>query len=229
MLDDRRSLTPDRYCNFFHFSCVGTVSPARGPCPSCLALRCPVDLTPSSVCSCQMDKREHMYLLGLWFRLACSLCYPPLTFWTPSACLSKDTKTRACARRQPLWQWQFFFFCYCVALRLLCWTGSVWHLSVTMPSSCVSRQILSELDTWFRRRCQRPQLTHKRAIRPAHCSQSHFVPALVFLSEDMSQRIKASWLRVVETRRVGWYSAWNEIFFLSLFFRGKCLLLMLFS
>lgn len=101
---------------FFLLFCVGTVSPAHGPCPSCLALRCPVDLTPSSVCSCQMDKREHMYLLGLWFRLACSLCYPPLTFWTPSACLSKDTKTRACARRQPLWQWQFLFLFFFLLL-----------------------------------------------------------------------------------------------------------------
>lgn len=117
---------------------------ARGPC---LAPCCPADITPCIVCSCQMDKREHMYLPGLWFFLACSLCYPPLTFWTLSAFLFKDSKTRACGDRWLFSQWQFFSFFYCLALRLLCWTGSVWHLSVTMPSSCVSRQILSELDT----------------------------------------------------------------------------------
>lgn len=150
IFDDSHSLTPDlHYYFFFLLSWVGTVPPAHGPCPSCLALSCPVDITLSLLCRCQMDKSEHAHLPGLWFLLACSLCYPPLTFWIFYACLFKDSKTTACADRQPFSQWQLPppLFCYCLALHCLCWTGSIWHLSVTMPSSCVSRQILSELDT----------------------------------------------------------------------------------
>lgn len=92
---------------------------------------------------------------------------------------------------------------------------------------CLQTNLVRIRHSWFRRRCQRPQLTYNGAIRPAHCSQSHFVPALVPLSEDRSQRIKASWLSLVETRRVEGYRAWELVF--SFLFCGKCLLLMLFS
>lgn len=57
---------------------------------------------------------------------------------------------------------------------------------------CLQTHLVRIRHSWFRRRRQRLQLTHNRAIRPAHCSQCHFVPALVRLSEAMSQRIKAS-------------------------------------
>lgn len=63
--------------------------------------------------------------------------------------------------------------------------------------------------SWFRSRCQRPQLSHNRAIRPAHCSRSHFVPARFPCLKIMSQRIKSSWLSLGETRRGRSYSALN--------------------
>lgn len=85
--------------------------------------------------------------------------------------------------------------------------------------------------SWFRSRCQRPQLSHNKAIRPSHCSQSHFAPARLPCLKIMSQRIKASWLTLGETRRGQWYSALNfhfHFFFFLILFCGNCLLLMLF-
>lgn len=211
IFDDSHSLTPDlHYYFFFLLSWVGTVPPAHGPCPSCLALSCPVDITLSLLCRCQMDKSEHAHLPGLWFLLACSLCYPPLTFWIFYACLFKDSKTTACADRQPFSQWQLpsppFLLLSSSSLSLLNrqYMAPVCNNALQL---CLQTNLVRIRHSWFRRRCQRPQLTHNRAIRPAHCSRSHFVAALVPLTEDMSQRIKPSWLRLVETTGVEWYCA----------------------
>lgn len=170
------------------------------------APRCPADITPSLVCSRKVDKREQMYLWGLWFRLAYSLCYQPRTLCSVAACLFKDSKSRACAERQPFSQRHFFFLLLSSSLLNRQCMAPVCDDALQL---CLQRHLVRIRHSWFRRRCQRPLVTHNRAIRPAHCSRSHFVPALVPLSEDMSQRIKACWLSPVETRIVEWYSAWN--------------------
>lgn len=201
----------NQICTVLFSSCVGMVSPTHGPCPSCLAPCCPADIS-NILLSLQLpngQKGTHvpsgtLILLGIF-----PLLSTPNLLDTVCLPLLKTQKPEHVQTDRHFHSGNFSVLLLSSLLPPLCWTGSVWHLSVTMPSSCVSRQILSELDTWFRRRCQRPQLTHKRAIRPAHCSRSHFVPAPVLLSEDMSQRIKAAWLNMLETRRVEWYSAWN--------------------
>lgn len=165
------------------------VSPAHGHCSSSLAPCIPEDVTPKVVCGCQMDKRQHMYLLG--FHLACSLCCPPLPF---GHFMPASLKTPKIEHVQTASHFHIVnFFC----LLLSSSSPSLLNRQCMAPvcnnalQLCLQTNLVRIRHSWFRR-CQRPQLTHNRAIRPAHCSQSHFVLALVPLSEDMSQRIKAS-------------------------------------
>lgn len=199
ILDDRRSLTPHLCCifylfvYFFSFS-VGIGSLACGPLPFVPGTALPCGR--NTLLSPQLpngQKGTH-----LWFCLACSLCHPPLTFWTLSPCLFKDSKTTCTQTDCHFHSGLLFFLLLSSSLPSLLNRQCMAPVCNNGLQLCLQTNLVWIRHSWFRRRCQRPQLTHNRAIRPAHCSRSHFAPALVPMSEDMSQRIKASWLSLVE-------------------------------